>query len=300
MTTSTGEQPTAPPPAAAPLPSESDSEMDSLPRLEEAEVIIGYKFNNRRLLEEALTHHSHPSGTENFNYERLEYVGDSVLNLLVTKEQYYLYPNLPPGALTRLRSANVNTEKLARVAVKLGLHKFLRHRKPLLAKQIAAFCQEIEKYPLHSNWLVDAPKVLADIVESTIGAVFIDSDRSLDTVWTVFKVLLEPNIGPQTIGIHPVTELMELCQKKRWNVEFRDLWRESTAYNVFIQGQFVGSAAYALKKEIAYNRAAKDALDHIDQVIGDPEGVSAVNSVDAELSENDIGLALHDLRIDAT
>lgn len=89
--------------------------IESLPSLQEVEEIIGYNFNNQDLLEEAFTHVSY--GEKCLSYERLEYVGDSVLNLLITKEQFNLYPNLPPGLLTPLRAANVDTEKLARVAV---------------------------------------------------------------------------------------------------------------------------------------------------------------------------------------
>ncbi|KAF3443625.1 hypothetical protein FNV43_RR13315 [Rhamnella rubrinervis] len=76
--------------------------------------------------------------------------------------------------------------------------------------QITKFTQEITGFPLHSNGLIDVPKDLADIVESTIGAVFIDSNSCLDTVW-----------------------------------------------------KLIGRASYGLKKDIAYNRAAKDALDNI-------------------------------------
>lgn len=55
--------------------------------------------------------------------------------------------------------------------------------------QIKKFTLEISDYSLHSNGLIDVPKVLADIVESAIGAVFIDSDSSLDTVWKVILFL---------------------------------------------------------------------------------------------------------------
>nr|KJB42869.1 hypothetical protein B456_007G171400 [Gossypium raimondii] len=153
----------------------------SLPSLDEVEQILGYEFNNKRLLEEAFTHASLGLG---FSNERLEYVGDSVLNLLFTKQQFFEYPDLPPGPLTRLRAANVDTEKLARAAVKHGLHRYLRHKKPLLKEQIRQFSEEIQRYPLHSNGLVDVPKALADLVESTIGAVFIDTN-SLHVVWKV-------------------------------------------------------------------------------------------------------------------
>ncbi|KAF2292246.1 hypothetical protein GH714_018012 [Hevea brasiliensis] len=106
------------------------NQVESLPSLDGVEEILGYKFKNRRLLEEAFTDSSFPD--KRVFYERLEHVGDSMLNLLFTKEHNFKYPDLPPGALTRLCAANVNTEKLARVAIKHGLHRFLRTRKPFL------------------------------------------------------------------------------------------------------------------------------------------------------------------------
>ncbi|CAK7349013.1 unnamed protein product [Dovyalis caffra] len=247
-----------------------------LPSLDDVEGILNYKFKNKKLLEEAFTHASFPDKCS--SYERLEYVGDSVLNLLFTKEQYFMYPDLPPGALTRLRAANVDTEKLARVAIKHGLHRYLRHKKPVLEEQIREFSQAILDYPLHSNGLVDAPKALADIVESTIGAVFIDSDSSIDAVWKVFKDLLEPIISHETLKVHPVTQLYEVCQKRNLQVKFVDLWKDNMAFDVFVGGQLVGRGTYGLKKEIAHNRAAKDALNNIERILGEKD-CSLMNSV---------------------
>ncbi|XP_007049126.2 PREDICTED: ribonuclease 3-like protein 3 [Theobroma cacao] len=244
------------------------AQIDSLPSLDEVEDILGYQFNNKGLLEEAFTH---ASLGKSFSSERLEYVGDSVLNLLFTKQQYFEYPDLPPGALTRLRAANVDTEKLARVAYKHGLHRYLRHKKPLLAEQIRQFSKEIQRYPLRSNGLVDVPKALADLVEASIGAVFIDSNSSIDTVRTVFKDLLEPVIRRENLEIHPVTQLYEVCQKRNLKVKFVDLWKESTAFDVFVDDRLVGRGSCSLKKEIAHNRAAKDALDNIRRILDEKD-----------------------------
>ncbi|XP_065867846.1 ribonuclease 3-like protein 3 [Euphorbia lathyris] len=240
---------------------ELEGPVAELPSLEGVEEILGYKFENKKLLEEAFTDSSFPE--KGFSYERLEYIGDSVLNLLFTKEHFFQYPDLSPGALTRLRAANVDTEKLARVAFKHGFHRFLRHNKPLLEDQIEKFSEAIKEYPLHSNGLVDVPKVLADIVESTVGAVFIDTNYCLDSVWKVFKDVLEPIISRETVKIHPVTELYEECQKRNLKVKFVDSWRESMAFHVLIEDKLVGRATYGFKKDIAHNRAAKDALDNI-------------------------------------
>ena len=68
---------------------------------------------------------------------------------------------------------------------------------------------------------------------------------------------------------HPVTELYEMCQKKNLKVEFVDLWAKNMAFDVFIDGQLVGTASYGLKKEVAHNRAAKNALDNIGKILGE-------------------------------
>ena len=111
----------------------SSQDDKALASLKEMENIIGYKFKKKFLLQQAFTHSSY-QGAE--SYERLEYVGDSILNFLISKQQFYKYPNLPPGSLTALRAANVDTEKLARVAVKYNFHKYLRHENPTLSKQV--------------------------------------------------------------------------------------------------------------------------------------------------------------------
>ncbi|MBA0560559.1 hypothetical protein Golob_017448, partial [Gossypium lobatum] len=135
---------------------------------------------------------------------------------------------------------------------------------------IRQFSEEIQRYPLHSNGLVDVPKALADLVESTIGAVFIDTN-SLDVVWKVFKDLLEPIIRRETLKIHPVTQLYEVCQKRNLKVKFVDLWKESTGFDVFVDDQLVGRGKCSLKKEIAHNRAAKDALDNILRILDEKD-----------------------------
>ncbi|CAA3003752.1 ribonuclease 3-like protein 3 isoform X1 [Olea europaea var. sylvestris] len=233
---------------------------------EEIEKIIGYNFNNRCLLLQAFTHISYHQGC--MSYERLEYVGDSVLNLLITKEQFSMYPNLPPGLLTPLRAANVDTEKLARAAVQHNFHKYIRHGQPVLRKRIQTFIDVLPEHPLHSHGLIDAPKVLADVVESTLGAVFIDSDCSIDTTWKVANVLLKPIITPDMLQANPVKKLYEICQKKKLSVRLVDLWRREGTYEVFINNQLRGTGKCREKKEIALNRAANNAYNELVRTIG--------------------------------
>ena len=105
--------------------------------VEKVEKILGYHFKEPGLLEEALTHSSFycPFRPE-VSYERLEFVGDAVLNCLIGRWVFSMFPDLAPGPLTRLRAVNVDTEKLARVAVSCDLHLYIRHKASQLNKQV--------------------------------------------------------------------------------------------------------------------------------------------------------------------
>ncbi|NP_001141713.1 Ribonuclease 3-like protein 3 [Zea mays] len=253
------------------------------------EALLGYCFIDKSLVELALTHGSfywpnRPGDT----YERLEYLGDGVLTCLMSREVFRTYRTLQPGPLTRLRAANVDTEKLARVAVHRGLHRFLRHKAPKLQDQICFFIEEMRKYPVHSNGLLDPPKVLCDIVESLIGAIYLDSNFDQEEVWRVFRTLADPLIGLETLGKHPVSELFEFCQKTHRGVKFlKDEWDKSLKVQVLIDGEVVGSAIYGPKKEIAQNRAAKDALDKLKDTHGHTQSESASVDVSEALDELD-------------
>ena len=88
------------------------------------EDILGYTFNNKKLLEDALTH---PSCIDSVSYQRLEFVGDAVLGLAFANFVFLGYPDVDQGILSLLRAANISTEKLARVAVRHGLYRYVRH-----------------------------------------------------------------------------------------------------------------------------------------------------------------------------
>ncbi|KAK4429317.1 Ribonuclease 3-like protein 3 [Sesamum alatum] len=241
---------------------EKSSSWDNL--VEEIKGIIGYEFRNPSLLREAFTDNSYldEDKTSTASYERLEYMGDAVLGFFMAKEHFAMYPDLAPGQLTKLRAANVDNEKLARVALKYGLHTFLRHKKPLLAGQIKEFEEAIVEYPVHSSGLVDAPKALADIVESLVGAVYVDSN-SMDTTCKIIQNLLQPMITPSTLQTHPVTMLYEICQKNKVKLESRDLWKETGEIEFIVDDEFVGRAKYTAKRVVANNRAANEAYHKI-------------------------------------
>lgn len=96
---------------------------------------LNISFNDKGLLIEAITHASRPSSGVSC-YQRLEFVGDAVLDHLITRHLFFTYTDLPPGRLTDLRAAAVNNENFARVAVKHSLHLHLRHGSSALEKQV--------------------------------------------------------------------------------------------------------------------------------------------------------------------
>src|SRR5690606_39506099 len=91
-------------------------------RLSRLEAELDYRFSNRNLLTQALTHRSHGAP----HNERLEFLGDSLLNCAVATLLYDRFPQLPEGDLSRLRAALVNQSSLSRVAAELGLGERLR------------------------------------------------------------------------------------------------------------------------------------------------------------------------------
>ena len=104
---------------------------------EALEAALNVTFKDRGLLVEAITHASRPSSGVSC-YQRLEFVGDAVLDHLITRHLFFTYTDLPPGRLTDLRAAAVNNENFARVAVKHKLHVHLRHGSSALEAQVSS------------------------------------------------------------------------------------------------------------------------------------------------------------------
>lgn len=169
---------------------------------------LGYKFKDINLLNEAITH---ASSTSPFRtYERLEFVGDAVLDFLITA---YIYENcgrLTPGELTDLRSALVNNITFACLSVRNGFYKFLNAGSIALMSAIDRFVsfQEDREHVIDEEVLilleehetrlaetVNVPKALGDVFEALIGAVFLDCGRNLSVVWKVIYRLMKNEIS---------------------------------------------------------------------------------------------------------
>ncbi|KAH0714233.1 hypothetical protein KY284_007138 [Solanum tuberosum] len=107
------------------------------------ESLLHYKFHDPSLIVEALTHESYMLPEIPRCYQRLEFLGDAVLDYVVIAHLYFKYSGLSPGLITDLRSASVNNECYAQSAVKASLHKHILHASPDLQRQI---CNTIEDF----------------------------------------------------------------------------------------------------------------------------------------------------------
>lgn len=126
--------------------------------LEEFQNIIGYKFQNESLLVAALTHTSRETTTENCSaFERMEFLGDSILGLIVSEELFLKFPNYSEGQLSKLKSKIVSRKMLAIVSKKLKLNEYIVSNKDSLGKG-----------GLNS--------VLSNTMESLICAVYLDGN----------------------------------------------------------------------------------------------------------------------------
>ncbi|CAL9126265.1 unnamed protein product [Musa acuminata var. zebrina] len=235
--------------------------------VKEIERLLGYAFRSQSLLAEALTHSSYP---DHRSYYRLEFVGDAALSLAITKHLYLTNPDLGPGRLSALRAANISTEKLARVAVRHRLYRFLRRNSHALDQMVFDFTnlvmmereEEIGWAP-YGGSTVKAPKVLADIVESIAAAVYVDCNFDLELLWKVLRGILEPIITSENMDEQPVTTLYELCQKQGRSIEIKN-WKRGFVNNisVFIDGDLMGIGC-SEQRSIAKLNAARDALQKL-------------------------------------
>lgn len=161
-------------------------------RLEQA---LGHRFSAPALLLQALTHRSFAAA----NNERLEFLGDSVLNCSVARALYEAFPDLPEGSLSRLRANLVRQETLAEIAGALKLGDVLR----------------LGEGELKSGGF-RRPSILADALESLFGAIFLDAgfDAAEHVVRGLYAPLLA-KIDPKASGKDAKTLLQEMLQSRR-------------------------------------------------------------------------------------
>jgi ribonuclease-3 len=156
---------------------------------------LGHAFGDEGLLRQALTHRSY-SAQHN---ERLEFLGDSVLNCTIAKALYDAFPNLPEGTLSRMRANLVKQDTLAEIAVRLKLGDYM-----LLGEG------ELKSGGFRR------PSILADTLESIFGAVFLDAgfEAAQGVVLRLFEPIIAA-IDPNASGKDAKTRLQEWLQARK-------------------------------------------------------------------------------------
>ena len=220
--------------------------------METLEAKLGYTFQDRRLLENALTHSSYanenhsPSGSN----ERLEFLGDSVLGMVTADFLYRKHPDLPEGELTRKRAALVREESLVEVADRLDLGAYLK----------------LGRGEDHGGGR-QRPSIRADAVEAVLAAVFLDG--GLGEAKKIIQRFILDKEAEKVASQDYKTALQEQIQRESGQVLNYRLTGESgpdhaKVFSVAVElnGKTVGEGRGHSKKE-AEQMAAKAAIEAI-------------------------------------
>lgn len=214
---------------------------------------LGYQFKNRSLLENALTHSSYANEHRDSGMtsnERLEFLGDSVLGMVVADHLFREHPNMPEGELTRTRAAMVCEGSLVEVARALDLGKYLRLGKG----EDAGGGRE-------------RPSILADATEAVLAAVYLDG--GIAQARRLIRTLILGNEEEMSASRDYKTALQELVQRESGQkLTYRLVGEEGPDHakrfsvEVELNGKTVGAGEGRTKKAAEQN-AAKAAIEKL-------------------------------------
>jgi ribonuclease-3 len=221
--------------------------------MESLEKKIGYKFRNSLLLAEALTHSSLAYETQrpHFDNQRLEFLGDAVLQLCLTDELYKLFPQFAEGRLTKLRSRLVSRSALARYAVDIELGSYL-----MLGKGE------------RSSGGRERPSTLSDAFEALVGAIYLDSglEDAGDFILRLCEETIK-EIAAEPIEVNPKGQLQEILQafspsSPTYEIHSQEGPDHCKTFSASVQWEAaeLGDGSGGSKKEAEIN-AATDALE---------------------------------------
>ncbi|KAI8902968.1 hypothetical protein BC833DRAFT_571419 [Globomyces pollinis-pini] len=179
---------------------------------------LNFRFNDPKLLIQSLTHSSVSTSS---NYERLEFLGDAILDFFIIDYTYRQYPDATPAMLSLLRQAAVNNDSFCRMTHYLGIYKYIRLQSQGLQSQIEVYINYLNTMPPLSDpyeSILEGPKILGDVFESVVGAIYLDSCCSFETVQQVIYPLWRPfldlYVTPSTVKMNPIRKLLEYLQSE--------------------------------------------------------------------------------------
>ena len=209
---------------------------------------IGYRFGDAKLLATALTHPSFGGDHHVPHYQRLEFLGDAVLELAVSRYLYYELPEVDEGKLTRIRAALVREESLNRAAQRIGLGEFIRLS---VGEERSGGRQK--------------PSILSDVMEAVLAAVYLDA--GFDEAVRIIDMVLGEELRPEVLKDHldAKSRLQELMQREGRMPSYDYLSMEGPphapvfSYRVMDGEQELGRGS-GTSKQNAQQAAARDAL----------------------------------------
>lgn len=221
--------------------------------LEQLQNVIGYHFRDESLLTMALTHRSlqHPDEYRQPSNERLEFLGDSVLGLVVAHQLYQDHPELHEGELTKTKAMLVNETTLSNIGRAIGLNRYIR--------------LSPEEDRLGGR---ERPSIISDAFESVIGAVYLDDgiDAARDIILRLIYVRKDAIVSDESQRNYK-GELLELVQARGQGMPHYDVVSESGPDHekefcvvVYIANRKIGVGKGFSKKE-AEQKAAAEALE---------------------------------------
>lgn len=223
----------------------------------ELEKIIGTTVDDKKIYVEALIHRSYleENGTFTFSNERLEFLGDSVLNLIIGEYLFNKFQNEEEGFLTKVRAKMVNRNALSIVAENLGLGYLL------------IISSNVPKSITHNS-----KSILSDALEALIGAVYLDKGIEVCKKFIQTNIL-EPALknGEHLIDENYKSQLLEYAQANKLSIPVYQIVSEEGPHHdkvftaeVLIEGKILGEGKGKSKKEAEQN-AAQVALTRINK-----------------------------------
>ena len=219
-------------------------------QLSDLEKVINYSFNDKELLQNALTHRSVSSD----NNERLEFLGDSILNFVIAAELYQRYPEASEGDLSRLRASLVNKDSLADLAVDINL-----------GDSLYLGSGELKSGGFRRK------SILADTLEAIFGATLLDSgfEAAKELILGIYQSFLDNAQDPEALK-DPKTQLQELLQSRKHELPVYELAQvdgkphaQTFKVKCVVNGLKDGSVGKGTSRRKAEQDAAEQALKRL-------------------------------------
>ncbi|KAJ5664612.1 hypothetical protein N7462_011425 [Penicillium macrosclerotiorum] len=269
------------------------------------EQLLGYKFKDRTLIWEALTHPSWQRNKSTSSYQRLEFLGDAILDIIVTKKLYDRRPKLTEGRMTQIRAALVNADFLSFLCMQEfilngphcreqtaleelsifnrpkshALWMFMRHdSQDILTaqkscnKRYQIFGDKIKEdlgsgrsYPWAELSRLEASKFYSDLIESIVGAIFIDSRCSLDACGAFLErmnltLYLERFHEQDVLLEHPVSAFKRKFGACKADLRVSEAKDGLYTASIWLESEIVATVDDCVSRNQAFVRGADAAL----------------------------------------